>query len=147
AGTVAALGDGVTAVTLGQPVAVYGAWGCGVCRVCASGRENYCPHAQRLRIHPPGLGAPGAIAQYLLVDHVRHLLPLDGLDPVRSVPLTDAGLTPYHAIKRVLHRLLPGTTAVVIGVGGLGHLAVQLARALSAARVVALDITEERLDL
>jgi propanol-preferring alcohol dehydrogenase len=147
AGTVAALGDGVTGVALGQQVAVYGAWGCGMCRICASGKENYCPHAQRLGIHPPGLGAPGAIAQYLLVDSVRHLLPLDGLDPVRAVPLTDAGLTPYHAIRRVLHRLLPGTTAVVIGVGGLGHLAVQLLRALSAARVVALDVAAEKLDL
>jgi propanol-preferring alcohol dehydrogenase len=74
-------------------------------------------------------------------------LPLDGLDPVRAAPLTDAGLTPYHAVKRVLHRLVPGTTAVMIGVGGLGHLAVQLVRALTAARVVALDVAEEKLEL
>jgi propanol-preferring alcohol dehydrogenase len=147
AGTVAAVGDGVTAVPVGQQVAVYGAWGCGQCRVCASGRENYCPHAERLGIRPPGLGAAGAIAQYLLVDDVRHLVPLHGLDPVSAAPLTDAGLTSYHAVKRVQPRLPPGATAVVIGVGGLGHLAVQLLRLLSPAQVVALDLDEEKLDL
>ncbi|MFH8620190.1 NAD(P)-dependent alcohol dehydrogenase [Streptomyces sp. NPDC017979] len=147
AGTVAALGPGVEGVRTGDAVAVYGAWGCGVCRACALGRENYCPHTERLGIHSPGLGAPGAIAEYLLVDSARHLVPLDGLAPVRAVPLTDAGLTPYHAVKRVLHRLVPGSTAVVIGVGGLGHLGVQILRTLSAATVVALDVAEEKLAL
>ncbi len=147
AGTVAALGAGVTGLRLGESVAVYGPWGCGNCVTCAQGKENYCPRAAELGIRPPGLGAPGAIAEYLVVDAARHLVPLGDLDPVASVPLTDAGLTPYHAIKRSLPKLVPGSSAVVIGSGGLGHVAIQLLRALSATRVIALDVSEEKLEL
>ncbi|MGW0548799.1 NAD(P)-dependent alcohol dehydrogenase [Streptomyces altiplanensis] len=147
AGTVAALGDGAAGPAVGDPVAVYGPWGCGTCAKCAEGKENYCPRAARLGIFPPGLGAPGAIAEYMIVDSPRHLVPLDGLDPVTSVPLTDAGLTPYHAIKRSLPKLVPGSTAVVIGTGGLGHVAIQLLRAMTTARVIALDVTEDKLSL
>ncbi|MDL4777749.1 MULTISPECIES: hypothetical protein [Thermomonosporaceae] len=56
--------------------------------MCARGQENYCLRAGELKIFPPGLGAPGALAEYLLVDDARHLVPLGGLDPVTSVPLT-----------------------------------------------------------
>ncbi|MCX4552758.1 NAD(P)-dependent alcohol dehydrogenase [Streptomyces sp. NBC_01387] len=147
AGTVAALGAGVTGLTIGDPVAVYGPWGCGNCVKCAEGKENYCLRADELGIRPPGLGAPGAMAEYMIVDSARHLVPLGGLDPVKAVPLTDAGLTPYHAIKRSLPKLTPGTTAVVIGTGGLGHVAIQLLRAMTAARVIALDVTEDKLAL
>ncbi|MFE9990446.1 NAD(P)-dependent alcohol dehydrogenase [Streptomyces sp. NPDC005381] len=147
AGTVAALGDGVSGVAVGDEVAVYGPWGCGICAKCAEGKENYCLRADELGIRPPGLGAPGAMAEYLLVDDPRHLVPTDGLDPVAAVPLTDAGLTPYHAIKRSLPKLTPGSTAVVIGTGGLGHVAIQLLRAMTAARVIALDVSEDKLAL
>ncbi|MGH4031678.1 NAD(P)-dependent alcohol dehydrogenase [Actinomycetota bacterium Odt1-20B] len=147
AGTVAALGEGVTGFAVGDSVAVYGPWGCGACLMCAQGKENYCTRAAELGIRPPGLGAPGAIAEYLLVDDARHLVPLGSLDPVTAVPLTDAGLTPYHAIKTSLPKLTPGSTAVVIGTGGLGHVAIQLLRALTSARVIALDVSEEKLRL
>ncbi|MEU3254260.1 NAD(P)-dependent alcohol dehydrogenase [Streptomyces sp. NPDC006997] len=146
-GTVAALGAGVHGVAEGDAVAVYGPWGCGTCAKCAEGKENYCLRAEELGIRPPGLGAPGSMAEYLLVDDVRHLVPLAGLDPVAAVPLTDAGLTPYHAIKRSLVKLVPGSTAVVIGTGGLGHVAIQLLRALTPARVIALDVSEDKLRL
>ncbi|MCX5337278.1 MULTISPECIES: NAD(P)-dependent alcohol dehydrogenase [unclassified Streptomyces] len=146
-GTVAAVGSGVTAVAEGDDVAVYGPWGCGRCHNCAQGKENCCPRAAGLGILPPGLGSPGALAEYMLVDSPRHLVPLNGLDPVQAAPLTDAGLTPYHAIRKSLPKLVPGSTAVVIGVGGLGHLAVQLLRALTPARVVALDVSKEKLEL
>lgn len=146
-GTVAALGAGVSGLAEGEAVAVYGPWGCGRCAKCAEGKENYCLRAAELGIRPPGLGAPGAMAEYLLVDDPRHLVPLGGLDPVRAVPLTDAGLTPYHAIRRSLGKLLPGSTVAVIGTGGLGHVAIQLLRAMTAARVIALDVTEEKLAL
>ncbi|MGW2825252.1 NAD(P)-dependent alcohol dehydrogenase [Streptomyces sp. NPDC001443] len=146
-GTVAALGAGVTGVKEGDAVAVYGPQGCGTCAKCVQGKENYCLRAEELGIRPPGLGAPGSMAEYLLVDDPRHLVPLDGLDPVAAVPLTDAGLTPYHAIKRSLPKLVPGSTAVVIGAGGLGHVAIQLLRAMTPARVVALDVSEDKLRL
>jgi propanol-preferring alcohol dehydrogenase len=147
AGIVAGLGAGALGVSEGDPVAVYGAWGCGNCRACATGAENECLNAADLHIQWPGLGAPGCMAEYMLVPSPRHLVPLGDLDPVRNVPLTDAGLTPYHAIKPSLPKLVPGSTAVVIGVGGLGHLAIQILRAMSPACVVALDLLEDKLAL
>jgi propanol-preferring alcohol dehydrogenase len=88
------------------------------------------------------------MADYLLVPAARHLVPLpDGLDPVAAAPLTDAGLTPYHAIKRSWAKLVPGSTAVVIGVGGLGHVAVQILKATTATRVVAVDTSKDALTL
>lgn len=147
AGIVDKLGAGVVGVDIGESVAVYGPWGCGLCHACAQGRENYCTRAAELGIAPPGLGAPGALAEYLIVDNVRHLVPLGDLDPVDSVSLTDAGLTPYHAIKSSLAALVPGSTAVVIGAGGLGHVAVQILRAVSPATVIVLDVDREKLRL
>lgn len=147
AGRVAALGAGVEGVEIGAMMAVYGPWGCGRCRQCATGAENYCLHARERGIFPPGLGAPGAMADYLIVDDARHLVPLGELDPVQNVSLTDAGLTPYHAISLSLPKLVPGSTTVVIGAGGLGHVAIQLLRALTATRIIALDLSEDRLDL
>ena len=95
-----------------------------------------------------GLGLDGGMAELMLVPSSRHLLPLpDGLDPVHAAPLTDAGLTPYHAVRRSLSKLTPGSTAVVIGVGGLGHLAIQILKATTAARVVAVDTRPEALAL
>ncbi|WP_025273198.1 NAD(P)-dependent alcohol dehydrogenase [Haloglycomyces albus] len=146
-GVVEAVGPGVTGVATGEDVAVYGPWGCGRCSKCAAGKENYCLNAAKQHIFPPGLGAPGAMAEYMIVDDPRHLVPLKGLDPVKTAPLTDAGLTPYHAIKASLPKLVPGSTAVVIGTGGLGHVGIQLLRAMTSARVVAMDVTEEKLAL
>ncbi len=86
------------------------------------------------------------MAEYLLVDNRRHLVPLGDLDPVAAVPLTDAGLTPYHAIKPSLPKLVGGTTAVVIGAGGLGHVGIQLLRHLTPpSRVIVLDVNDEKL--
>jgi propanol-preferring alcohol dehydrogenase len=146
AGVVAALGEGASGVSVGDTVAVYGPWGCGRCIKCAQGKENFCLNAQAEGIRPPGLGAPGAMAEYMVVDSPRHLVPLDGLDPVKNVSLTDAGLTPYHAIKNAMANLGAGSTAVVIGTGGLGHVAIQILRAMTPATVVALDISGEKLE-
>jgi propanol-preferring alcohol dehydrogenase len=147
AGVVAELGEGVTEFAVGDCVAVYGPWGCGVCDFCVVGKEMLCPHVVELGIQAPGLGTPGAMADYMIVDAARHLVPLGDLDPVANVSLTDAGLTPYHAIKRSLHKLTPGKVAVCIGAGGLGHMAIQILRALSPVTVVALDIAEAKLAL
>jgi propanol-preferring alcohol dehydrogenase len=147
AGVVAALGDGAEGVAVGDSVAVYGPWGCGRCVKCAQGKENYCLNAAAEGIRPPGLGSPGAMAEYMIVDSPRHLVPLGNLDPVQNVSLTDAGLTPYHAIKNSLPKLVAGSTAVVIGTGGLGHVAIQILRAVSPATVIALDVSGEKLEL
>ena len=146
AGWVHATGTGVSGLAEGDPVAVYGAWGCGVCRRCAVGMENYCevPTA----IGGGGLGADGGMADYLLVPHQRHLVALpDGLDPVAAAPLTDAGLTPYHAIRRSWPKLTPDAACVLIGVGGLGHIGVQIVRATTGAQVIAVDVKPEALEL
>jgi propanol-preferring alcohol dehydrogenase len=87
------------------------------------------------------------MAAYMLVPHPRLLVPLGGLEPVDAAPLTDAGLTPYHAIKRSLPLLVPGSTAVVIGAGGLGHMAVQILEQTTAATIIAVDERKEALKL
>jgi len=136
AGTVAALGPGTRGAAIGDRVVVYGPWGCGSCRQCARGAENLCPHR---RGRGAGCGRDGGLAEHMLVPSTRLLVPIGDLDPVAAAPLTDAGLTSYHAIKQELPRLVAGTSAVVIGVGGLGHLAVQILRVLSPGRIVAVD--------
>ncbi len=147
AGWVEALGAGVEGVEVGEAVAVYGPWGCGRCRACRLSAENYCERQAEIGAFGGGLGLDGGMAEYMLVPHPRLLLPLGGLDPREAAPLSDAALTPYHAIKRSLHLLVPGSTAVVIGVGGLGHMGVQILRALSPARIVAVDTSAEHLRL
>ncbi|MEV6347734.1 NAD(P)-dependent alcohol dehydrogenase [Actinoplanes sp. NPDC051851] len=150
AGWVHAVGDGVTGLSIGAPVAVYGPWGCGDCPRCRQGVEPYCenPGAAPAPGGGGGLGVDGGMAEFMLVHHVRHLVPLPaGLDPVKAAPLTDAGLTPYHAIRRSWPKLAPGSTAVVIGVGGLGHVGVQILKATTAARIIAVDNRKEALEL
>ncbi|QGN49622.1 NAD(P)-dependent alcohol dehydrogenase [Micromonospora sp. WMMD558] len=150
AGWVHALGDGVTGLEVGQPVAVYGPWGCGTCARCRVGVDPYCenPAGAPVPGGGGGLGLDGGMAEYMLVPDDRHVVALpDGLDPVRAAPLTDAGLTPYHAIRRSWAKLGPTSTAVVIGVGGLGHVGVQILKATSAARVIAVDTRDGALRL
>jgi propanol-preferring alcohol dehydrogenase len=111
------------------------------------GMENYCERPDLQGASGGGLGFDGGMAPYMLVPHARWLLPLGELDPVVAAPLTDAGLTPYHAVKRSLAKLVPGSTAVVIGVGGLGHMGVQFLEAMSPATIVAVDQRQEALEL
>ena len=148
AGWVEAVGAGVTGFEVGQPVAVYGPWGCGSCYRCQQGQENACLRQREIGAAGGGLGLDGGMAPLLLVPSARLLVPLRDLDPVQAAPLTDAGLTPYHAIKRSLTKLVPGSSAVVIGAGGgLGHMAVQILSALTAATIVAVDARQEGLEL
>ena len=150
-GWVEETGPGGSSLEVGTPVAVYGAWGCGACRQCDIESENYCENAAEVVATGPGrpgLGRDGGIAEFFLAPMSHHLVPLPpGLDPVDAAPLTDAGLTTYHAIRQSLDRLGEGTSAVVIGIGGLGSLAVQIFRALSDARVIAVDMAPARLEV
>jgi propanol-preferring alcohol dehydrogenase len=147
AGWVQELGSGVTGFEIGDPVAVYGPWGCGRCASCRRSSENYCERQTELRALGGGLGLDGGMAEYMLVPAARLLVPLGDLDPREAAPLSDAALTPYHAIKRSLHKLVPGSTAVVIGAGGLGHMAIQILAAASSARIVAVDKSHDSLAL
>jgi propanol-preferring alcohol dehydrogenase len=146
-GWVDQIGEGVRGLEVGQPVAIHGPWGCGLCARCRGGIENYCDHPERVDGAGGGLGRDGGMAEHMLVPSARHLVPLGSLDPVVAAPLTDAGLTPYHAVKRSLPRLGAGSHAVVIGTGGLGHLAVQLLESLTATTILAVDTRERALAL
>ncbi len=148
AGWIHDLGEGVDHLEVGQAVAVYGPWGCGTCVRCLAGFENYCENVAAAPVPGGGggLGLDGGMAEYMLIPSARFLLPLpDGLEPTQAAPLTDAALTPYHAIRRSLPKLTADAHAVVIGVGGLGHMAVQILKAMTAASVIAVDTREEAL--
>jgi len=146
AGWVEKLGPGTTGFAPGDPVIVYGPWGCGLCMNCRMGKENYCQN--RGGIRPGGLGVNGGMANYFLVPSTRFLIPLGTLDPREAAPLSDAALTSYHAVKRSLHLLGAGSTAVVIGAGGLGQMAIQVLRVLSGATtIIAVDTAADKLEI
>jgi propanol-preferring alcohol dehydrogenase len=147
AGWIETLGPGVTGFAKGDAVLVYGPWGCGTCRTCRLGRENYCEHAADLPAMGGGLGGNGGMAEFLLVPSARLLIPIGNLDPVKAAPLADAALTPYHAIAGARDRLHPSSTAVVIGAGGLGQMAIQLLKKTTPARVIAVDTEPRKLEL
>jgi alcohol dehydrogenase, propanol-preferring len=138
AGVVAGLGPKANGFAEGDPVLVYGCWGCGRCRHCIRGAMNLCENVEQRGGIGGGLGFDGGLADYMLVPSEQYLLPIGDLDPVQAAPLTDAALSPYRAIKARLATLEPGTAAVVIGVGGLGHVAIRLLKALTPSRVVAI---------
>src|SRR6188472_2281845 len=146
AGWIAELGDGVTGFKEGDAVAVYGPWGCGRCHACQLSMENYCENWAQIEGFGGGLGLDGGMAEYMLVPAQRLLVPLGDLSPAKAAPLSDAALTPYHAIKRALPHLNGGSTVVVIGVGGLGHMAIQLLRVLAPVRIIAADVDETKLE-
>jgi len=136
AGWVFEVGAGVDPELVGRPVAVVSPASCGVCAACRRGAENACTESDVGR----GFGADGGLAPLVLVHDVRALVPLGELDPVVAGPLTDAGATSLHAVRRALDLVDTAPDhAVVIGVGGLGSFAVQFLRALSTAEVVAVD--------
>jgi propanol-preferring alcohol dehydrogenase len=143
AGWVEAVGPGVEGWRAGDPVAIYGILGCGRCFACLRGRDNECRTVPAGGI---GLSRDGGMAEYVVVP-ARQLLPIGDLDVAQAAPLTDAGLTPYHAIELARDVLRPGTTCVVIGIGGLGHMAVQILAATTSVRVIAVDLSDEALAL
>jgi alcohol dehydrogenase, propanol-preferring len=149
-GILSEIGAGVTGWQVGDRVAVHGPWGCGQCGSCVEGADNYCAnpfHAPNSAIGG-GIGLDGGMAEYMLVPDARFLVRVpDALDLVDASPLTDAGLTPYHAVKLSLPKLVPGTNVVTIGVGGLGHMGIQVLAALSGATITALDTRPEALQL
>lgn len=145
AGHIAELGPDVRGWSVGDAAVVHLCWSCGVCRACAAGRDNVCESTGRRAQPPtPGLGPDGGMAEYMRVP-ARYLVPMGALDPVTAAPLADAGTTSYHAIRNSARVLTPGSTALVIGVGGLGHLAVQILRELTGAQVIAVDVAPDKL--
>lgn len=141
AGWIEAVGSGVKHLHKGDPVILHPLMSCGICPACRAGQDMHCTHS-----HFPGLdGTDGGYAEYLKTS-VRAVIPLaPGTDPVPLAPFADAGITAYHAVKKLVPLTVPGTRVVVIGIGGLGHFAVQILRALTPATIIAVDTQKERL--
>ena len=142
AGTVAAVGEGVTAVREGDRVAVFGAWGCNRCRSCITGNEQLCT------ANPEWVGLSrwdGGYAEYLLVPREHYLVPLAKLEPPIAASLTDAALTPYRAVKKARPFLAPDLKALVIGVGGLGQYGIKLLRLFGGCEIIAVDVSDAKL--
>ncbi len=137
AGRVVAGGDESDQSLVGRSGVVHGVWSCGDCHNCRSGRDNYCV-ALEGKVGC-GLGRDGGLAHYVLLPDARHFVVADTVSPIVLAPLADAGLTSYHAIRSLGDALLGDSTVLLIGVGGLGHLAVQILRATTSAQVIAVD--------
>lgn len=139
------IGEGVDGIERGAAYVVYGPVGCGHCRFCMVGQDTYCENVAEVGYLGIGLGRDGGMAEYVVVP-ARNLVPLGDADPVKASALADAGLTPYHAIKLSLPKLnKAGSTALVIGLGGLGLLAVQILKAMTSATIIATDTKEDAL--
>lgn len=137
------VGEVVSGRDRGAVAAVYELLGCGHCAACERGHDNVC---RELVPGAVGVTRDGGMADYVVAP-ACNLVILGNVDPVHAAPLTDAGMTTLHAVERARPLLEPGATAVIIGIGGLGHLAVQFLRATSNVRVLAVDVDRARLDL
>jgi NAD+-dependent secondary alcohol dehydrogenase Adh1 len=143
AGWVHEVGDGVTNVAPGDTVILHPQPSCGLCRACRAGKDMQCPNA-----FFPGLSNnDGGMAEYLRTS-ARACVKLNpDTNPADVAALADAGITAYHAVRKAVPVLYPGTTAVVQGAGGLGHIGIQCLAALSAARIVVVDRNPDALAL
>jgi NAD+-dependent secondary alcohol dehydrogenase Adh1 len=142
AGWVQETGSAVTNVQVGDTVILHPTPTCGLCRACRAGNDMHCTDSSF-----PGLDSDGGMAEYLLTS-ARACVKLDPKTRPQDVAaLADAGITAYHAVRKALPLLYPGTTSVVIGAGGLGHIGIQCLAALTAARIIVVDRNPEALKL
>jgi len=126
----------------GDPVVVFGGWGCGVCGQCAAGEEQRCD-----RSASPGFQRHGGYAEYMLVPRASHLIGLGDLDPVHAAPLADAGVTPWRAVQRAAAWLQPGARVLLIGLGGLGQFALQYLRRMPDLTIAVRELSPDKLAL
>lgn len=142
AGWVHEIGAGVTNVKVGDTVILHPTPTCGLCRACRAGQDMHCSNSSF-----PGLGSDGGMAELLLTS-ARACVPLDpSTRPEDVAALADAGITAYHAVRKAVPLLYPGTTCVLIGAGGLGHIGIQCLAALTATTIVVVDRNPEALKL
>jgi NAD+-dependent secondary alcohol dehydrogenase Adh1 len=142
AGWVHEIGSAVTNVAVGDTVILHPTPTCGLCRACRAGDDMHCTDSSF-----PGLSHDGGMAEYLLTS-ARACVKLDPKTrPADVAALADAGITAYHAVRKAIGLLYPGTTAVVIGAGGLGHIGVQCLAALTATTIVVVDRNPDALKL
>ncbi|GAC1442421.1 MAG: NAD(P)-dependent alcohol dehydrogenase [Vulcanimicrobiaceae bacterium] len=142
AGWIHAVGSAVENVAIGDTVIVHPLVTCGFCRACRAGDTMHCEAAAF-----PGISTDGGFAQLLKTSALSVVKLAPTLAPKDIAALADAGLTAYHAVKKASSILYPGTVAVVIGAGGLGHIGVQCLRALTPATIVVVDRSPQALEL
>src|SRR5436305_1944205 len=142
AGWIHEVGSAVTNVEPGDTVIVHPFISCGLCEPCRRGDDMHC-----LEGSFPGIDRDGGFAEYLPTS-ARSVVKLDpGLDPKDIAALADAGLTAIHAVKKAIPVLSAGSSAVVIGAGGLGHIGIQCLKAMTPAKVIVIDPSEQALAL
>jgi NAD+-dependent secondary alcohol dehydrogenase Adh1 len=142
AGWVREVGSAVHNVTPGDTVIMHPITSCGLCPACRIGQDSHCENATF-----PGVNANGGMANQLLTN-ARAVVKLDpSLRPQDIAALADAGLTAYHAVRKAADSLFPGTHAVVIGAGGLGHIGIQALVAITSAEITVVDRSEAALEL
>jgi NAD+-dependent secondary alcohol dehydrogenase Adh1 len=142
AGWVHEVGSAVEHLRPGDAVILHPLMTCGYCRACRAGDDVHC-ESQWF----PGIDTDGGMAE-LLKTTARSVVKLPaGIEPASVAALADAGLTAYHAVKKAVPQLFPGSTCVIMGAGGLGHLGVQCLRAMSPTRIVVLDRNPDALAL
>lgn len=142
AGWIEEVGSAVSNVEVGDAVIVHPLITCGLCRACRGGDDMHCENSAF-----PGIDTNGGFAQ-LLKTNARAVVKLpEGVEPKDVAAHADAGLTAYHAVKKAVPMLHPGTRTVVIGAGGLGHIGIQSLKALCATEVIVVDQSEEALEV
>ena len=142
AGWVHEVGSAVTNVAVGDTVILHPTPTCGLCRACRAGQDMHCANSSF-----PGLDSDGGMAEYLLTS-ARACVKLDPeTEPKDVAALADAGITAYHAVRKAIPQLYPGTTCVVIGAGGLGHIGIQCLAALTATNIIVVDRHPDALKL
>src|SRR3954453_7276783 len=142
AGWVHEIGAGVTNVAVGDTVILHPTPTCGLSRACRAGQDMHCEQSSF-----PGLGVDGGMAEYLLTS-ARACVKLDPeTQPKDVAALAAAGITAYHAVRKAIPLLYPGTSAVVTGAGGLGHIGIQCLAALTATRIIVVDRNPDALKL
>lgn len=142
AGWVHAVGEAVTNLKAGDKVILHPLITCGLCRACRFGDDVHCDNARF-----PGINCDGGYAEFLKTG-ARSVIKLDeNLEPADVAALADAGLTAYHVVAKAARQLRPGNTVVMIGAGGLGHIGIQVMKALSPATIVVVDRNPEALKL
>ena len=142
AGWVHAIGSAVTNVREGEKVIVHPLITCGLCRACRSGDDVHCEASSF-----PGIDTNGGYAEYLKTS-ARSVVKIDeALEPADVAALADAGLTAYHAAAKAARRLTPRDHCVIIGAGGLGHIGIQVLKALSPAELIVVDRNPEAVKL
>ncbi|GAB06265.1 alcohol dehydrogenase catalytic domain-containing protein [Gordonia amarae] len=134
AGWVHAVGDAVTNVAVGDKVILHPLITCGLCTACRDGDDVHCENSEF-----PGINTNGGYAEYLRTT-ARSVVKIDdSLEPADVAALADAGLTAYHAAAKVARVTRPGQYCVIMGAGGLGHIGIQVLKAISGVTLVVLD--------